>query len=89
MKSELHLKQHLNRKKPCDAPANFVCDDCGRPFKTKRNLNEHKSVQHRQDAIKYGCIYCVEVLKTEKILRAHYRNVHKKSNVKKYNPIKL
>lgn len=41
----IHLKNHLNRKKPCTKPKKiYDCDKCQKTFSTKSNLNKHKNI---------------------------------------------
>lgn len=52
---------------------NFVCDNCGKRFKTKKNLYAHKKVHVPHE---YECLVCGRAFLTNQMMRNHVTKTH-------------
>lgn len=56
-------------------PRSFQCSQCGKLFKTKRNLTRHISTHSN---IRFNCLYCEKVFSRSDKLKEHANSRHKK-----------
>ncbi|TRY64018.1 hypothetical protein TCAL_05571 [Tigriopus californicus] len=61
----------------------FLCDDCGKGFKSKKNLRHHQQIHRRknnpdENPAKFVCQICQRAFREFRLLRHHTNNVHEK-----------
>lgn len=61
----------------------FLCDDCGKGFKSKKNLRHHQQIHRRknnpeENPPKFVCQICQRAFREFRLLRHHTNNVHEK-----------
>ncbi|KAG8259362.1 hypothetical protein J6590_014830 [Homalodisca vitripennis] len=57
-------------------PQVHICDDCGRRYKYRYNLNQHKRAECGKEP-QFSCIYCPFRTKQKSNLKSHYGNRHR------------
>ena len=70
------LKTNMLKKHIQDVHTECSCDECGKVFKKRKNLNDHKRATHKEVELS-PCEFCSKQFKSG-LLKLHIRNVHSK-----------
>lgn len=69
--NNIHIKIHGSEKP-------YLCDTCGKGFKTTKQLGNHKVIHSRKDSGMQTCDTCGRTFHTNRMLRNHINTVHNK-----------
>ena len=66
---------HERYHRPVDK-VEFKCNECGKTYKYKRDLNAHTRLKHEEAANLYKCQQCDSKFKQKKLLNKHVKTQH-------------
>ncbi|XP_034255787.1 zinc finger Y-chromosomal protein 2-like isoform X2 [Thrips palmi] len=69
--NNIHVKIHGSEKP-------YLCDTCGKGFKTTKQLGNHKVIHSRKESGLQTCDTCGRTFHTNRMLRNHINTVHNK-----------
>ena len=85
--SKVHISSHIQQNHLPQIPQNvfFVCDKCGKSFKTEQNLVNHRFMIHKDTEIvpsMIPCDNCDLFLESDELLKIHRQRVHEGKGTK-------
>ena len=70
-------RKHLGKPARKEKKRTYTCQHCGQHFTQKLNLEEHVLVKH-ENSTPYKCEQCTKAYGTEKMLKIHMHNTHRR-----------
>ena len=61
--------------KPVDK-VDFKCNECGKTYKYRKDLNAHTRLKHEEEVKLYECEQCDSKFKQRKLLNKHMKTLH-------------